>query len=71
MLKFQRCQPASIRLVDNEQFKFGQALKEVPSLIGHVLDGFKRLYVTKIKGYNVHKMVVATLVFEGNFSRSI
>ncbi|XP_065340541.1 alkyldihydroxyacetonephosphate synthase, peroxisomal [Cloeon dipterum] len=63
-----RCQPASIRLVDNEQFKFGQALKAEPSFFGHITDGFKRFYVTKMKGYNVHKMVVATLLFEGEQS---
>lgn len=60
-----RLQPASIRLIDNEQFQFGQSLKPNPSFFGKFLDGFKKAYLTKIKGFDVTKMCVATLVFEG------
>ncbi|KAF2879575.1 hypothetical protein ILUMI_26600 [Ignelater luminosus] len=62
----QRCQPSSIRLMDNEQFKFGQALRPVPSYFGLVLDGLKKLYITKIKGFNIDSMCVMTLLFEGD-----
>lgn len=62
----ERCQPASIRLMDNEQFKFGQALRPVPGYVGLVLDGLKKLYITKIKGFDVNSMCVMTLVLEGD-----
>lgn len=62
----QRCQPSSIRLMDNEQFKFGMALKGKPTYFGLVLDGLKKMYITKIKGFNVNKMCVMTLLFEGD-----
>lgn len=61
-----RCQPASIRLIDNDQFKFGQALKSRPSFFGSIADGMKKFYITKVKGFNVDKMCVATLLFEGD-----
>ena len=63
----QRLKPASVRLVDNEQFIFGQALKpEVESYITGIHDFLKRLYVTRIKGFDVSKMCVVTLLFEGS-----
>ncbi|XP_014674540.1 PREDICTED: alkyldihydroxyacetonephosphate synthase, peroxisomal-like [Priapulus caudatus] len=62
----QRCAPASIRLVDNEQFIFGQALKpEVNSIIQSFVDGIKKIYLTKWKGFDPKQMCVATLLFEG------
>lgn len=61
----QKCQPASIRLMDNEQFIFGQSLKAPPTYFGLVLDGLKKIYITKIKGFDIHKMCVCTLLFEG------
>ena len=61
-----RCAPASIRLVDNEQFRMGLALKPATSGIFAPLgDSFKKFYVTKIKGFDPMKMCVATLLFEG------
>ena len=58
--------PASVRLMDNLQFQFGQALK--PKSRGG-LANFKsraeKLFVTKIKGFDPNKMVACTLVFEG------
>ncbi len=63
----QKCPPASIRLLDNEQFSFGQALKtEESSLFGHLVDGFKKFYLTKLKGFDTRQMCAATLLFEGN-----
>lgn len=62
----QRCQPSSIRLMDNGQFKFGMILKPEPGYFGLLLDGLKKLYVTKIKGFDVDKMCVMTLLFEGD-----
>ncbi|KAF5269573.1 hypothetical protein FQR65_LT05911 [Abscondita terminalis] len=62
----QRCQPASVRLMDNTQFKFGQSLRPVPGYFGLILDGLKKLYITKIKGFNIDSMCVMTLLFEGD-----
>lgn len=61
----QRLQPSSIRLMDNEQFRFGQALKTKNSWGGVLLDGLKRLYITKIKGFDPAKLCVVTLLIEG------
>ncbi|XP_033211357.1 alkyldihydroxyacetonephosphate synthase isoform X2 [Belonocnema kinseyi] len=67
----QRCQPASIRLMDNEQFKFGQALRPETGWGGVLLQGLKHAYVTKIKGYNWDSLCVATLLFEGHTSADV
>ncbi|XP_042894818.1 alkyldihydroxyacetonephosphate synthase, peroxisomal [Parasteatoda tepidariorum] len=63
----QQLKPASIRLMDNKQFQFGHALKpESESMISSLVDHFKKIYVTQIKGFDVHKMCVMTLLLEGN-----
>jgi len=61
----QRCQPASIRLVDNEQFQLGQTLRPTPGYFGLLLEGLKKIYILKIKRFDVNQMCVMTLVFEG------
>ncbi|RWS10319.1 alkyldihydroxyacetonephosphate synthase: peroxisomal-like isoform X1 [Dinothrombium tinctorium] len=63
-----RLKPASVRLMDNEQFIFGQALKpEASSIWTSLSDSFKKIYLTKIRGYDVKEICVATLLFEGSF----
>jgi alkyldihydroxyacetonephosphate synthase len=63
---YHRAQPASVRLVDNEQFRFGQALKPKSSGVVHsLLDLVKKKYITSWHGFDVHQMAAATLVFEG------
>eukprot|EP01117_Protostelium_nocturnum_P006858 TRINITY_DN2456_c1_g2_i1.p1 TRINITY_DN2456_c1_g2~~TRINITY_DN2456_c1_g2_i1.p1 ORF type:complete len:623 (+),score=238.65 TRINITY_DN2456_c1_g2_i1:97-1965(+) len=63
----QRLAPASIRLVDNAQFKFGQVLKpEDHSQWNEWVDAAKKWYVTAWKGFSIDKMTAATLLFEGN-----
>ncbi|XP_019409812.1 PREDICTED: alkyldihydroxyacetonephosphate synthase, peroxisomal [Crocodylus porosus] len=63
----QRCAPASIRLMDNEQFQFGHALKpQVASIFTSFLDGLKKFYITKFKGFDPSVLCVATLLFEGD-----
>ncbi|MCA0251271.1 MAG: FAD-binding oxidoreductase [Actinobacteria bacterium] len=58
--------PASIRLVDNVQFRLGQALKPAPSDRVHILKSkAEKLLVTKVKGFDPHQMVAATMVLEG------
>jgi alkyldihydroxyacetonephosphate synthase len=61
-----RCQPASIRLMDNEQFLFGQALKLDTGLWASFVDGLKKFLLTKLKGYDLTKIAVVTLLFEGD-----
>jgi alkyldihydroxyacetonephosphate synthase len=59
--------PASIRLVDNIQFRFGMALKgRTDSALQAFLDKVKKYYVTRIKGFDAHEMVAATIVMEGS-----
>ncbi|NWQ70787.1 ADAS protein, partial [Neopipo cinnamomea] len=55
----QRCAPASIRLVDNAQFQFGHALKpQVASIFTSFLDGLKKFYITKMKGFILNEIQV-------------
>lgn len=61
-----RCQPASIRLMDNEQFKFGLILKPEAGRFAAFVDIFKKFYITKIKGYGFNTLCVMTLLFEGD-----
>ena len=61
-----RIAPASIRLMDNEQFKFGQTLKpQSGSFFQSLMDGIKTVYVTRFKGFDPNKLCVATLLFQG------
>lgn len=62
-----RVAPASIRLMDNEQFQFGHALKpEVKSFLASLVEGLKKVYITRFKGFDLHQIAVATLLFEGS-----
>lgn len=59
--------PTSCRLVDNEQFKFGASLKPATnSRLEKFIDEIKKMYVIKIKGYDVDKLTACTLLFEGS-----
>ncbi|XP_072931713.1 alkylglycerone-phosphate synthase [Epargyreus clarus] len=62
----QRLQPSSIRLMDNEQFRLGHVMKTKSSWGGILLDGLKRFYITKIKGFDPEKLCVVTLLMEGS-----
>ena len=61
-----RVLPASIRLVDNIQFRFGQALKAAPSGSHVLMDKLQKMVVVNVKGFDPYKMVAATLVMEGS-----
>jgi len=66
-LALMRCYPASIRLVDNEQFRLGHALKVQDSGVWmKIMDAAKKFYVTKIKGFDEFELCVATILFEGS-----
>ncbi|MFW6252875.1 MAG: FAD-binding oxidoreductase [bacterium] len=59
--------PASVRLVDNMQFQFSQALK--PATTGRVAklkSRMQKFMVTKLYGYEPDAMCVLTLVYEGS-----
>lgn len=57
--------PASIRLVDNIQFRLSQALKPAPEGTGVVMDKVQKFVVLNVKKFDPHKMVAATIVMEG------
>jgi alkyldihydroxyacetonephosphate synthase len=57
--------PASVRLVDNAQFRFAQALK--PQVFGFsaIVDRLSKFYALKIRRFDPLAMVAATIVLEG------
>jgi alkyldihydroxyacetonephosphate synthase len=57
--------PASIRLVDNVQFRFGQALKGRPTSSEKVMSQVQKTFLFSIKGFDPHELVAATIVMEG------
>nr|XP_012144006.1 PREDICTED: alkyldihydroxyacetonephosphate synthase isoform X4 [Megachile rotundata] len=67
----ERRQPASIRLMDNEQFQFGQALRPEPGWGGLILQGLKQAYITRIKRFKWDQICVATLLFEGSTTADV
>ena len=58
--------PASVRLVDNMQFRFGQALKARSSGWRGLKSRFERWFVTRWKGFAADELTACTLVFEGS-----
>jgi alkyldihydroxyacetonephosphate synthase len=59
--------PSSVRVMDNTQFHFGQALKPAKKGLAAALKSqLEKVAVTKLKGFDPYKMVVATVVFEGS-----
>ena len=61
--------PASVRLMDNLQFQFGQTLKpKSTSGLADLKSKLEKFFVLKIKGFDAQKMVACTLVFEGSRS---
>jgi alkyldihydroxyacetonephosphate synthase len=57
--------PASVRLVDNLQFQFGQALKPVARGAKKLKSKAEKWLVTGPLGFDPEQMVAVTLVFEG------
>jgi alkyldihydroxyacetonephosphate synthase len=64
----QRCGvvPASVRLMDNLQFQFGQALKPAKGRLGAWKSALEKLFVLRVKGFDAERMVACTLLFEGS-----
>ena len=57
--------PASVRLVDNLQFQFGQVLKPASKGAKKVKSRVEKWIVTGPLGFDPNEMVAVTLVFEG------
>jgi len=57
--------PASIRLMDNLQFQLGQTLKPRSRGVAAWKSRLERLYVTRLRGFEVDRMAACTLVYEG------
>jgi hypothetical protein len=54
----QRSQPASLRLVDNEQFIMGQAMKLQSDSVWHdAISKIGKIYITKWKGFDVFPFI--------------
>ncbi len=58
--------PASARLMDNAQFRFGQALN--PKVTGSkvLAKKLEKFFVLKVKGFDPYKMVVTSFKLEGS-----
>jgi len=54
--------PASVRLVDNLQFRFGQACKPPGS---GLVKALQKAYLTRLRGIDLEQMAAVTLVYEG------
>lgn len=57
--------PASIRLVNNNEFRFGQALKPEPTFTKTLEQKLQRFFLFSVKGFDIKKMVACTIVMEG------
>lgn len=53
--------------MDNDQFKFGQALRHRAGLLGAFKDSLKKFYLFVIKNFEIENICVMTLLFEGKF----
>ncbi len=58
--------PASVRLMDNLQFQFGQALKPEKSALAELASALEKAYVLRLRGFDASRMVACTLLFEGS-----
>ena len=57
--------PASIRLVNNNEFRFGQALKPAPSVVQHWKEKVQKFALLKVMGFDPLQMVACTILMEG------
>ncbi|XP_065341844.1 alkyldihydroxyacetonephosphate synthase, peroxisomal-like [Cloeon dipterum] len=58
-------QPASLRLMDNMQFRMGLIMKEEQTFIGEIVDKLKLIALSAIANINEDEMSFAVAVFEG------
>ena len=58
--------PASIRLVNNFEFRFGQALKPAPKPVKRILASVQKFYLLKIRRFKPMEIAACTIVMEGS-----
>lgn len=63
-----RCQPASFRLVENSQFRFGQLLKVDGGIFSRIADILKMFALKNILGFDLEQICVVSMVYEGDKS---
>ena len=57
--------PASIRLVNNTEFRMGQALKPEHSFWGGIMSSVQKFVLSKVKGFKLDEMAACTFLVEG------
>jgi alkyldihydroxyacetonephosphate synthase len=57
--------PAACRLVDNDQFRFGHALKPEKGALGRLSSALQKFVVNTVLGFDPHVMVAMTCKYEG------
>ncbi|HEX6384264.1 MAG TPA: FAD-binding oxidoreductase [Anaerolineae bacterium] len=57
--------PASIRLLDNVQFRFGSALKPRPTTTEALVTGLQKFFLFRVKRFDPYQICAATIVMEG------
>ncbi len=60
--------PASVRLMDNMQFQFGQALRTRKSGLAKLRSQLEQLYLFRVRGFDPAELVACTLLYEGSQS---
>ncbi len=58
--------PASVRLVDNFQFRFGSALRPEATPLARWLRRLQKFYLLRVKGFDPNTLAAATIVMEGS-----
>ena len=64
-VRAERVLPASIRLVNNREFRFGQALKPASRGLKVLKEKLQRTLVTRLFGFDPAAMAACTIVMEG------
>ena len=57
--------PASIRLVNNTEFRMGQALKPEHSFWGGIMSSIQKFVLSRVKGFKLDEMAACTFLVEG------
>lgn len=57
--------PASVRLLDNIQFRFGSALKPRPTTSDKLINKLQKFFLLNVKGFDPNELCAATIVMEG------
>ena len=58
--------PASLRLMDNNQFTLGQCFKSTPTGLAAVKRKLQKAFLEKIKQYDLREVAACTAVYEGS-----